>query len=255
MQLFCPAVPVVHDRIVRDGSQDCSHGSTDMIRSMRGVLREAHAFLFAPRMPLWLFCLLAFPVALVPSVVLLAAAEGVLALAGVDASGLRAPGRHVDIEALFSGIVLRACRRDAPAGARPACLVPPDFADIPSRDCRSRHLGLHSRGIRLSLAGRADVGILRPVMRVSRLAPAFVPRSIHRRGGAPCPGEHCVVARAGSGSALNQALACGLGVLLSSAPAELRRPSAQLIHTASPVRCTLLASCKGVAHGDQPDLG
>jgi hypothetical protein len=49
MQLFCPAVPVVHDRIVRDGSQDCSHGSTDMIRSMRGVLREAHAFLFAPR--------------------------------------------------------------------------------------------------------------------------------------------------------------------------------------------------------------
>jgi len=51
-------------------------------------LDRIRAFLFAPAQPLWLYCLSAFVLALLPSVALLASAYGVLVLCGGDASTL-----------------------------------------------------------------------------------------------------------------------------------------------------------------------
>ena len=51
-------------------------------------MQRLRAFLLAPQMPLWRYCLLAFPLALIPSAIFLALAQTLFAVSGVDTSAI-----------------------------------------------------------------------------------------------------------------------------------------------------------------------
>ena len=76
------------------------------MRWLRRALNTAHIFLFTSEMPLWKYCLIAFPVALVPSIVLLGSVALVLGALVVQVEILLPPETEVSVGAAFSAIVV-----------------------------------------------------------------------------------------------------------------------------------------------------
>lgn len=69
-------------------------------------LQTLRTFLFAPNMSLWRYCLLAFPLSVIPAMALVGIVEGGFALAGVDTSGSNAPDLRPTLgQAFFTVLV------------------------------------------------------------------------------------------------------------------------------------------------------
>jgi hypothetical protein len=70
------------------------------------MLRFLAGFLFdEPKDPLWRYCLIAFPLALLPSLVLMASVVLALEAFGVDMSAFRPPARHAIWWELFGSVL------------------------------------------------------------------------------------------------------------------------------------------------------
>jgi membrane protease YdiL (CAAX protease family) len=68
-------------------------------------MQGTRKFLFTPSLPLWRYCLLAWPIALVPSVALVAGAYSLLALAGANMAELGPPERSTTLAAVLGTVV------------------------------------------------------------------------------------------------------------------------------------------------------
>ena len=68
-------------------------------------MQGTRKFLFTPSFPLWRYCLLAWPIALVPSVALVAGAYSLLALAGANMAELGPPERSTTLAAVLGTVV------------------------------------------------------------------------------------------------------------------------------------------------------
>jgi membrane protease YdiL (CAAX protease family) len=78
------------------------------LKTDMSFMRQLTAFLTVkPSMPLWRYCLLAFPIALLPSIALLSAVYGGLTYFDVDFERYMPPDRTANLE-LFFGIVIFA---------------------------------------------------------------------------------------------------------------------------------------------------
>ena len=80
-----------------------SNAGTMLVRA----LRRLRVFLLRPGLPLWRHALLAWPLALLPSLLLVAAAMGVLLALGLDPRAYGPPSRQVTA-AEFAGAVIMA---------------------------------------------------------------------------------------------------------------------------------------------------
>jgi hypothetical protein len=69
-------------------------------------IQHARRFLFDPRLPLWKYCLIALPVALVPSIFLAVIAHFTLVWLGVDVEALKPPDRSLSGRELFGSILM-----------------------------------------------------------------------------------------------------------------------------------------------------
>jgi hypothetical protein len=56
-------------------------------------------------MPLWRYCLLAFPLSVIPAMALLGIVYGGFALAGIDTSGWQPPNKHATLGQAFGSIL------------------------------------------------------------------------------------------------------------------------------------------------------
>ena len=68
-------------------------------------MQAIRRFLLEPYLPLWRYCLLAFPLALIPSVAIYGAAESIARALGADLSRLRPPDHEVTLFSAFGIIV------------------------------------------------------------------------------------------------------------------------------------------------------
>jgi len=82
--------------------RDLSVSTTHRVRPCLQILC---AFLLSPPRPLWRYCLLAFPVALLPSAILSALAQAAVGWLGIDASTLSAPDREATLGEVFGALV------------------------------------------------------------------------------------------------------------------------------------------------------
>lgn len=62
-------------------------------------------FLFNPTIPLWRYCLLAFPLAIIPSVLFSVTARQLFVLAGVNVNLISPPDRSVSLFEVFGSVV------------------------------------------------------------------------------------------------------------------------------------------------------
>jgi membrane protease YdiL (CAAX protease family) len=62
-------------------------------------------FLFVPRVPLWRYCLLAFPAALIPSLVSVSVAFGIFSILGANLAAIAAPDRSATAGEVFGAVV------------------------------------------------------------------------------------------------------------------------------------------------------
>ena len=63
------------------------------------------SFLLRPSLPLWKFCLAAFPLALFPSIALFASVYLLLSAVGVDTSGIQPPSQPATASELFGAVL------------------------------------------------------------------------------------------------------------------------------------------------------
>lgn len=70
------------------------------------MIQALKQFLFKPDLPLWRYCLIAFPVALIPSLALSAAAAQVLVWAGVNVDLIGAPALKATFAEALGAIVV-----------------------------------------------------------------------------------------------------------------------------------------------------
>ena len=68
-------------------------------------MNATRALLFDTSMPLWRYCLLAFPIALLPSLALFASANAILRALGVDPDHFQAPQIHATVLDAFGAVV------------------------------------------------------------------------------------------------------------------------------------------------------
>lgn len=71
------------------------------------MIQILRRFLFSPKMPLWQYCLIAFPVVLIPSAAISVIAQQSFKLAGVNVDLISAPDRKASMGE-FLGVVLFA---------------------------------------------------------------------------------------------------------------------------------------------------
>ncbi len=72
---------------------------------MRDGSNKFRQFLFDPQLPLWRYCLLAFPVFTLPAMAISGAARGLFTLAGVDLDLIAPPSHDLTIIYIFGLIV------------------------------------------------------------------------------------------------------------------------------------------------------
>lgn len=70
------------------------------------MLATLLSFLLRPSLPLWKFCLAAFPLALIPSMALFASVYLLLAAVGVDLNGIQRPSPSATATGLFGAVVV-----------------------------------------------------------------------------------------------------------------------------------------------------
>jgi hypothetical protein len=69
-------------------------------------MRAIGRFLFEPQEPLWRYCLLAFPCALIPSIMLAVLAEVIARTLGADATRLQPPEHSATLAHGFSVVLI-----------------------------------------------------------------------------------------------------------------------------------------------------
>ncbi|MES2026459.1 MAG: CPBP family glutamic-type intramembrane protease [Pseudomonadota bacterium] len=73
---------------------------------LSSLVQPIQTFLFSPTLPLWRYCLLAFPLASIPSLVLLFMATTTFTLNGIDISTIQTPARDLTLTTVILSIVI-----------------------------------------------------------------------------------------------------------------------------------------------------